>query len=192
MAKDKKQLLEVDDESAEEVKPFSGLDLKSVRCFGFAAKGQDCWKSMADQIEDVGIDYVDIKRLENSLAKDVDQSYLRIAEFKLANVDDDMVYEIWFDNNKGLWGIAIQDSPKAEMTIEERADFFKSDMFKKIAKKTYYRLLDAKNSYYKNVNSLVQNGGLLDVDVIKLEAILSFISSDYFLKNIEAGKYLSY
>lgn len=41
------------------------------------------------------------------------------------------------------------------MTIEERADFFKSDMFKKIAKKTYYRLLDAKNSYYKNVNSLV-------------------------------------
>jgi len=54
-----------------------------------------------------------------------------------------MSYSLYFDNNKALWKLEILDSPKAEMTVEERGNFFKSDMFKKISKKTYYRLLDA-------------------------------------------------
>lgn len=54
---------------------------------------------------------------------------MKIAEFKLVNVDDDTKYMLWFDNNKALWGLAIADSPKAEMPDEEREGFFNSSMF---------------------------------------------------------------
>ena len=58
------------------------------------------------------------------------------------------------DNSKALWNIEIVDSPKAEMTIEERADFFKSEMFKKTAKKAYYRISAAFETFNKNVKPL--------------------------------------
>lgn len=126
------------------------------------------------------------------MAKDVDDSYLKIAEFKFVDVDDGMAYYIWFDNSKALWGIEIVDSPKAEMTVEERAGFFKSEMFKKTAKKAYYRLLDAYKTFSKNVRPLVENGQMLLVDTVKLDAIVSLLEKDYFLKNLLAGKYLGY
>ena len=87
-----------------------------------------------------------------------------------------MEYALSFDNNKALWKVEIFNSPKAEMTIEERANFFKSSMFKKIAKKTYYHLLNAYNIFNKSVKYYVENGELLLVDTVKLEAILSFLS----------------
>ena len=77
------------------------------------------------------------------MAKDVDNSYFHIASFKLVNLDDDTKYVLWFDNNKALWSLEIEDSPKAELEIEERANFFKSEMFKKIAKQAYTRVVDA-------------------------------------------------
>jgi hypothetical protein len=40
-----------------------------------------------------------------------------------------MSYSLRFDNNKALWQVEISNSPKAELSIEERADFFKSEMF---------------------------------------------------------------
>lgn len=49
------------------------------------------------------------------------------------NVDDDTAYTAWFDNSASLWGVQIADSPKAELEAQERADFFKSGLFKKAA-----------------------------------------------------------
>lgn len=103
-----------------------------------------------------------------------------------------MSYSLYFDNNKALWKLEILDSPKAEMTVEERGNFFKSDMFKKISKKTYYRLLDTQKTFNKNVRRAFENGEMLLVDAVKLEAILDFLDKDYFLKNLLTGKYLGY
>ena len=180
-------------QAVEEIsKPFSGLDLRAAHCFGYRVPKERCWTYIAKQAEDAGWNLVDAQQLEKSLAKDVEDSYLKIAEFKLTNVDDDMSYSLWFDNNKALWSIEVLDSPKAEMTIEERADFFKSDMFKSIAKKTYYKLLDAQETFNKDVKQHMDNGELLLVDAVKLDAIMHFLSLDYFLKNLMNGKYLSY
>ena len=187
-----KELLEADDVDDETLsdEPFAGLDLRAARCFG-SIPGQN-WKELADQAEDVGYGLIDKEKLEKSLAKDVEKSYLKIAQFKLENVDDGMSYSLYFDNNKALWKLEILDSPKAEMTVEERGNFFKSDMFKKISKKTYYRLLDAQKTFNKNVRRAFENGEMLLVDAVKLEAILDFLDKDYFLKNLLTGKYLGY
>ena len=120
---------------------------------------------------------IDADALDKSLALDVENSYLRIAEFTLVNLDDNVAYSLWFDNNKALWGVSIKDSPKAEMTVEERADFFKSDIFKKIAKKTYFRLTAAKDAFYSIVDEHLKNAELLLVDTVKLSAILHFLDT---------------
>lgn len=108
------------------------------------------------------------------------------------NVDDDTSYTLWFDNNKKLWNVAISDSPKADLEVEERANFFKSDMFKKVAKKVYYRLIGAKESYNNIIRRHLEHGELLLVDTVKLQTIMHFLESEHFLDNLLNGKYLNY
>lgn len=189
-----KQLLEADDEidPAEVDKPFSGLDLRAAHCFGYRVPKERCWAYIAKQAKDVGWKLIDRKQLENSLTKDVEDSYFKIAEYKLVDVESDMAYSLWFDNNKALWAVEIMDSPKAELSIEERADFFKSEMFQKIAKKTYYYLLEAQKIYNEVIKPHLDNGELLLVDAVKLDAVLYFLNLDYFMKNVLNGKYLNY
>jgi hypothetical protein len=65
-------------------------------------------------------------------------------------------------------------------------------MFKKIAKKTYDKLISAKKTYDNVVAGHLQNAELLLVDVVKLDAIMKFIGTDYFMQNLLNGKYLGY
>lgn len=99
---------------------------------------------------------------------------------------------MWFDNNKQLWGLQITNSPDAEIMIDQRADFFKSDLFKKIAKQTYHNIVDANEIYKKTVESHVESGELLLVDTVKLDAILHFINLEHFMQNLLNCKYLGY
>lgn len=172
--------------------PFSGLDLRKALCFGYSYPKENGWKFLADQSENVGWKNIDVKQLENNLAKNVDQCYYRIAQFKLVNVDDDMAYSLWYDNNKALWNVEIANSPEADLSTEERKDLFSSEMFKNISKKTYYKLLDAFKSYNSNVKMHIDNGDMLLVDAVKLDAILHFLDTDYFMKNILNGKYIGF
>lgn len=181
----------IDDSTMSDM-PFAGLDLRFARCFGYSLPAKDNWLNIAKQSEDMHWDFVDSKQLEQNLADDVEKSYQFIAEYKLTNVDDDMNYVVKFNNNEAVWQIEIANSPKAEMTIEERADFFKSDMMKKIAKQTYKRLTNAKETYDKLVDYRMKNGEFLNVDLAKFEAIYSFLDNEHFMQNILKCKYLSY
>ena len=183
---------EGDEEDIVSDEPFSGLDLHAARCFGYQVPEENCWKYIADQADDIGWSQVDVKALEKSLTKDVEQSYLSMAEFKLIDVDDDMPYTLSFDNNTSMWHLQISNSPDAEIDDQQRADFFKSSMFKKIAKKTYDKLISAKKTYDNVVAGHLQNAELLLVDVVKLDAIMKFIGTDYFMQNLLNGKYLGY
>lgn len=171
-------LLEADEEAKtadEPVNEFDGLDLRGALCFGYNYPKSSSWTNLAEIAVDKGWNNIDVKQLETNLMHNVEACYYKIAQFKFENVNDDMKYLLWFDNNKGLWGVCIEGSPDAEMTIEQRADFFKSEMFQKIAKQAYYTIVDAKKSYDKIIRQHVENGELLDVDVVKLDAILHFI-----------------
>lgn len=181
-----------DDEELISDEPFAGLDLRYAKCFGYSVPEQKNWKFLADQADDLGWKNIDFKQLEKNLTKDVEQSYMNIAYFKLTNVDDETDYILSFDNNKSLWSLSIAHSPKAELDVKERSDFFKSKIFKKIAQRTYDRILSAKQTYDKIVKQHLENGELLLVDVVKLDAILSFIETDHFMDNLLNGKYLSY
>lgn len=189
-----KELDDASDEDADLMsdEPFIGLDLRSARCFGYSSPLKDCWTVLAAQADDIGWENIDVKQLEKDFTKNVEQSYMDIASFKLVNIDDDVEYSLAFDNNKSLWKLSIANSPKAELDIQERADFFKSQMFKKIAKQTYSRLVEAKDIFSKIVKNHLDNAELLLVDVVKLDAIMQFIDTEHFMQNVLNGKYLSY
>ena len=190
-----KKLLEANEDNDKDLvddEPFAGLDLRAAKCFGYSVPEEKCWKFIADQADNLGWSNVDVKQLENNLAMNVEQSYLTIAQFKLTNVDDDMEYTLSFDNNKSMWHLAISNSPKAELEPQQLADFFKSSMFKKIAKQTYDKLIQAKKAFDNIVSSHLENAELMLVDVVKLDAIIDFINTDYFMQNLLNGKYLNY
>jgi len=171
---------------------FANLDLRSAFCFGYSRPASKCWLCIAEQARDVGWRSIDVSELETSLAQDVDRSYMEIAKFKVVNIDDDMEYEVSFDNNKSLWNVEIYDSPEAVMTIEERADFFKSEMFESIARMTWRRVKEAEQAFEEVVRPHLDEGELLLVDDVKLDAILSFLRNEHLLENLLDGKYLSY
>lgn len=171
---------------------FDGLDLRYATCFGYGCPKVDSWTNLANVAIDKGWNNIDVQQLEDSLMHNIEACYYKIAQFKLENVEDDMRYSLWFDNNRGLWNVQIQDSPKAELTIEQRGEFFKSELFKKIAKRAYYLIVDARKIYEQVVKQHIENGELIDIDVVKLDAILHFIDQQYFLDNLLNGKYLSY
>ena len=183
-----------EDASADEQEPlneFDGLDLRKALCFGYSFPKSGSWTNLAEIAQDKGWSNIDATQLEDNLMHNVEACYYKIAQFKLENVNDDMSYILWFDNNRGLWDVAVSNSPKAQLTIEQRGDFFKSEVFKKIAKRTYYIVVDAKKTYEQVVKQHVEEGELLDIDVVKLDAILHWIDQAYFLDNILNGKYLS-
>ena len=187
-------LAEADEKLADDtsINEFEGLDLRQASCFGYECPKANSWTNLAKIALDKGWNNIDPKQLEESLLHNVKACYHMIARFKLENVNDDMTYHLWFDNNKGLWNTAIENSPNAELTVEQRADFFKSDMFKRIAKQSYYTIIDAKKTYNDIVKQHIENGDMINVDVVKLDAILHWIDQQYFLDNLLNGKYLSY
>lgn len=191
-AEDEADKAEKKEEETNEIVPFQGLDLRYARCFGRNGPKDQTWVDLAEQAEDMGWSMIDQKQLEKNMTIDVDKSYFSIAEFKLVNIEDDMAYDVKFDNKNALWQVKIADSPKAEMSSEERADFFKSELFKKLAMQTYRHITKAKDIFFQIVDGHMKEGNLLLVDAIKLRAILDMIDSKYFLDNLRNGKYFNF
>lgn len=178
-----------DEDTSKELDEFSTLDLRSAKCFGYSIPQQKSWYSIAQQADELGWKNIDAKQLEKNLTLDVEQSYAYIAQFKLVNVADDFSYTLKFDNNKAMWNVSISNSPEAELTPEQQTTFFKSELFVKIAKRTYYKLLDVMKIYDEVIQPRINDGSLLLVDVVKLEAIMHFLNSRHFLDNLRNGKH---
>ncbi len=178
-----------DEDTTQEFDEFSTLDLRTANCFGYSAPFNKSWVHLATESLQVGWSNTDVKQLEKNLTLDVERSYLNIAKFKLVNVSDGMSYIAVFDNNKAMWNVSIEDSPKAELTPEQQQQFFKSELFVKTAKRTYYRLTEAMKAINEVVNTHLNDGQLLLVDVVKLEAIMHFLNSKHFLENLRNCKF---
>lgn len=174
----------------EKANPFDNLDLNEWYCFGIEHPKKSSWAYICMKSRTLGWKAIDVKKLENSLRQNVDASYICLASFYLTNLDDDMKYLCFFDNQKCMWGLQVQDSPKAEISIEDKAAFFKSDMFKKIAQRTADIVLRANDEYEQVIDQHLKNGELLEVDEVKLSAILHLIGQTLTISNLRNGKWM--
>lgn len=183
--------------------PFSNLDLKQITVFGRGNNFKDVagkktgetagpdWAELAEQSKTVGWKNIDREALERSLTEDVEACYFRLVSFNVVDLDDDTVWHASFLNSKGLWDLEIANSPKADVEPQQMADFFSSEEFLKIAKKAGWILEGARALLEEVVNEPLENGELLEVDEVKLAAIMHWLSDKQVMENLRSGKFMN-
>lgn len=177
------------DKAAEsEKKPFDSLDLKKILVFG--GRGKASWTVLAEQAKTLGWRGVSQRALEESLARAVDSCYFRLVSFEAVDLDSEIPWHASFLNSRGLWELEISSSPRAEVEPVQLADFFSSELFRKIAKRAGWTLEEAKHLLEDVISPLLESGQLLKVDEVKLAAIEHWLSDKQFMENLRSGKFM--
>lgn len=110
--------------------------------------------------------------------------------FDVEDLDNEIIWHASFLNDKGLWELEIANSPQAEVEPSQMADFFGSNEFKRIAKRAGWFLEEAKHLLIDVVMAKLETGELLDVDEVKLSAIMHWLSNKQFMENLRSGKFM--
>lgn len=172
-------------------KPFGSLDLREAYCFGWEKDAKEkCWYNKSLQAKAVGWKKADVPGIELSLKQNIDACYFYLVSFYFVDLEDETRWHAFFDNSKGLWRLEISDSPKADLDAQQLADFFASDMMKKAASRAYDLIKRAEKEYEETLSYHVENGELLEIDEIKLEAELHFIGDSLLMENLKGCKWV--
>lgn len=178
-------------EDKENPQKFQNLDLREAYCFGWEPKAKDkCWYNLSVKSRTLGWKSTDVKALEQSLKQNVDACYFYLASFYFTDVDSDVKYFCFFDNSKSLWGLQIQDSPKAEIEAEDVKAFFSSEIVKKAMVRARSLVMRAAEEFNSCLLPHLEDGELLEVDEVKLEAILHTIRQEFSMVNLGTGQYM--
>lgn len=70
----------------------------------------------------------------------------------------------------------MTNTKTGEILPEQKKEFFKSEIFKKTAVRAYEILVRAKDQIEKVVMKHIEQGELLEIDEIKLEAIVHMLN----------------
>lgn len=183
---------EADEETKKQL--FENLDLRGISVFGGKKKeekeGKSSWTELAEQSKTLGWKNIDCLALAESLARAVDASYFRIVSFKAEDLDTEITWHASFLNDKGLWELEIFNSPKAEVEPEQYRDFFSSASFKKIAKKAGWILEESRKLLEDIIEPRLSMGELLEVDEVKLAAVMHWLSDKQWMENLRTGKFM--
>lgn len=183
---------DAEDEQKEAPQPFSMLDLRSEVCFGWQPKANiSCWYNLSLTGKANGWTETLAQRVEKSLKQNVNNCYFCLAQLDFVDLDDDIRYHAQFDSAKGMWQLSIADSPDAELELEQIGNFFKSELMQKCAKRCYDLILRAYKEFEETLRPMLEDGHFLDVDEVKLAAILHFISEDITMQNLRTCKWMS-
>lgn len=180
---------EANEEKVDVKKPFENLDLRGISIFG-GREGRLAWSELAKQSKTLGWQNIDRLALAKSLARAVDATYFRIVSFKAEDLDTEITWHASFLNDKGLWELEIFDSPRAEVEPEQYRDFFSSASFKKIAKKAGWILEESRKLLEDIIEPKLYIGDLLEVDEVKLAAIMHWLSDKQWMENLRTGKFM--
>lgn len=168
---------------------FQNLDMKKVSCFGWCYPRNTDWWRMANSTISQGWHSLDQKKFEASFAKNVAESYEHLLEADFEDLDDSIHYTCFFDNNKKLYELKLTNTDTGEILSEQKKEFFKSESFKKTAKRAAELVSRAKDVFEKTVKPHVEAGEMLLLDEVKLEAIESFINDQTAMRNLKLGKW---
>ena len=169
---------------------FENLDLKAAYCFGYESPLSACWQRIAQETVTTGWTREKAKAIEESLKKNVDSSYQKICMYKLVDLDTDITWQVSFICQKSMWELVIADSPDAEVSLDEKQEFFKSEMFRKVAVKSSDYIEAAKKTFKDIVQAHLENGEMLKVDEVKLAAIDFCIQNSGSMDNLRSGKFI--
>lgn len=169
---------------------MENLQVESAKCFGWHLPKNGCWWYILNPAISRGWHSVDVKKAEQSLSINVNESYKSLATFTVKDLDTDTTYVIWFDNSKKLWDVKIELSQNADVLPEERAILFKSQLFKRTCVRTNEILMRSLDLYQELIKPHIARGDMINVNEIELEAIEYMISDQDLMRNLRLGKYV--
>ena len=189
----KKMLAEAGGEEGDgkpEKKRFDNLDLREVYCFGFCPRASTTsWVNLADQSVTKGWKHSDVARIDYDLKTNVDACYFFICQGTFVDLDTQIRWRAKFENIHSLWQLELVDGKRAEVLPEDAEAFFGCDYFKKFSKRCGDKIDRAVEIYRKIAERHVQEGDLMKVDPVKLEAILECAETKRFMDNLRNCKY---
>lgn len=166
------------------------VDLKNIACFGFTLPRKDSWYVLLHKVVSEGWKSIDIDTFQKTLNENVLEAYEHIVNILLRDIDTDTEYLARFDNKKKLWKLEIPGSDDDAVSPEDKKAFFKDENFKRTCKRADEILKNALTSCENMIMPEVEKGNFINVDEIKLEAILDMIKDQTFMKNLKLGKYI--
>lgn len=175
---------------------FESLELTSALCFGWRPPrlGDDglkrrCWYDLAEESITKGWRDTDVQAMSKDLAANVASSYFYIAQGEFRDVVTGFRWRAVFVNDHMLWRLDMPKSPDTEILPADAAEFFKSKMFLKFAKRCGDLIDRADKRFRETVWPHVQEGEFLEVAEEKLERVLFNIETARFMNNLRTGKY---
>lgn len=169
---------------------MENIDLHDIACFGFTVPRVESWCVLLRSISSGGWKNVDTAEFEKSLAANVISSYENLVSVSFKDLDTDFEWLCGFDNKLKLWKLELPGSPDDAVDPADKKAFFKSETFKKTCKRADEILSNALKSCESVVMPAVEQGMFINVDDIKLEAVLHMLSDSALRKNLKAGKYV--
>jgi len=187
---DEPMLTEEGEGEKEPKKPFENLDLVEAFCFGWCTRAASaCWANIADASITRGWKNSDVRRLDVDLKKNVDACYFFPCQGSFRDLDTGYLWRAAFVADHMLWKLELPESEGAEVLPGDAKAFFSSEYFVKFAKRCGDLIDRAKKIYEKVVDQHLRNGELIQVDPIKLEAILFWCENQRFISNLRSGRY---
>lgn len=113
-----------------------------------------------------------------------------MVNIQFRDIDTDTEYLAVFDNQKKMWKLEIPGSDDDAVSPDDKKAFFKDEQFKRTCKRAEEILKNALKSCEGMIMPEVEKGKFIDVDEVKLEAILDMIKDPSFMKNLKMGKYI--
>lgn len=171
---------------------FNLIELSDWQCFGWTSKKDGpSWYDVAQKTIEHGWNNTSDNLIGKSLAKNVKESYLNICSVTAKDLDDGRIWSVCFINDHGLWRIKLKDSPDTEVLPEDAEQFFKSEEIIKFASRCYNIIMRGAKCYNEIIRSRLEHGymGLLDVDTVKLDRILTDADTGRFMDNLRNCRY---
>ena len=168
---------------------FKNIDVKFCHCFGGYQTSKN-WLSLAEQSITDGWRNIDSNMIEQDLANDVNRSYQNIAMIEIVDLATEVAWVAKYINDKSLWKLEIKDSSTAEVLDEDKAAFFQSEEFGKILRDCGDTLIKALKIFNDVVKTHLEKAEMLEVDEVKLSAILYWLNDKMFMDNFRIGKYI--
>ena len=165
------------------------VDPKNIACFGFSLPRKDSWYMLLHDVAAKGWKSIDKDKFEKTLNENVLGAYSHLVNFEFKDIDTDTDYLAVFDNKLKLWTLEIPGSSDEAVTKEDKKAFFKDEMFKKTCKRADEILTNAQKSCQNYILPEVEKGNFINLDEIKLEAVMDMIDDPQLRKNLRLGKY---
>ena len=166
------------------------IDLKNITCFGFTLPRKDSWYIVLHKVSSAGWKSIDVNKFQKQFNENVLGSCDYMVNIQFKDIDSDTEFLAVFDNVKKLWKLEIPGSPDDAVSKTDKKAFFSNEMFKKTCKRAEEILTNAASSCQNMIMPEVEKGNFIDVDEIKLEAVLDMINDSSFMKNLKMGRYI--